>query len=196
MNTKALALSLLLCGLSGAAWAQLDNPAESSGFPGDMGRPPKGGLGLKPPPPGMRRPPQPLSAGPTVDVALAAAQAAVAACTPRFHVGVAVLDSSGEPTLGYTGPGARGSHIYMAERKALTALAFQRPNGEIAALAQSDPAVTAKITGDKNMVTFAGGVPLMSGGKIIGAIGVSGAEPSSEDEKCARAGIAAVHDRL
>ena len=36
-----------------------------------------------------------------------------------------------------------------------------------------------------------GGVPLMSGGKVIGAVGVSGVT-GDQDEQCAKAGIGAM----
>lgn len=44
-------------------------------------------------------------------------------------------------------------------------------------------------------VAFAGGLPIMSGGKHIGGIGVSGAS-SDQDEACAQAGLDAVKDVL
>jgi uncharacterized protein GlcG (DUF336 family) len=37
---------------------------------------------------------------------------------------------------------------------------------------------------------------LMAGDQIVGAIGVSGAEPSVKDEECGRVGIDKVKDRL
>jgi uncharacterized protein GlcG (DUF336 family) len=37
-----------------------------------------------------------------------------------------------------------------------------------------------------------GGIPLIENGKIIGAIGVSGAQPA-QDGQCATAGAATVH---
>jgi uncharacterized protein GlcG (DUF336 family) len=49
--------------------------------------------------------------------------------------------------------------------------------------------VAARITADTNLLSFAGGIPIKVGDEIIGAIGVSGAEPSAMDEKCANAGL-------
>jgi uncharacterized protein GlcG (DUF336 family) len=52
-----------------------------------------------------------------------------------------------------------------------------------------DPSAAAKIKADSNLLTFAGGMLLMAGDEVIGAIGVSGAEPSAKDEECGLAGI-------
>ena len=46
-----------------------------------------------------------------------------------------------------------------------------------------------------NTATFGGGLPIMSGGKHIGGIGVSGAS-ADQDEVCAQAGLDAVKDEL
>jgi uncharacterized protein GlcG (DUF336 family) len=47
-----------------------------------------------------------------------------------------------------------------------------------------------------NTATFAGGLPIITGGGArIGAIGVSGAS-ADDDEACAQAGIDAVKDAL
>ena len=53
-----------------------------------------------------------------------------------------------------------------------------------------------KITADPNLQAFSGGLPLMVGDKLIGAIGVSGAEPGSHDEECGLAGLARIKDDL
>ena len=47
-----------------------------------------------------------------------------------------------------------------------------------------------------NLAFMAGSVPIQAGGKLYGAIGVSGAPDGKDDEKCAAAGLAAVIDDL
>jgi uncharacterized protein GlcG (DUF336 family) len=42
----------------------------------------------------------------------------------------------------------------------------------------------------------AGGLPIMAGGELIGAIGVGGAPGGDKDEVCAKAGLARIQDRL
>ena len=90
-----------------------------------------------------------------------------------------------------------GTHTYTGYRKANTALAFKMPSGQVAAAAQADPAIAAKFAADAdNYVTWAGGVLMMAGNEIIGALGVSGAKPSAKDEACALDGLRKVQSRL
>jgi uncharacterized protein GlcG (DUF336 family) len=71
------------------------------------------------------------------------------------------------------------------------------PSGQVAAAAQADPVLAAKLAADaNNYVTWAGGVLIMAGKEVIGAVGVSGAEPSAKDEQCALVGLKKVQSRL
>jgi uncharacterized protein GlcG (DUF336 family) len=126
---------------------------------------------------------------------LEAAKAIVAACK-GYHVGISVIDSSGTPKLYYIPDGTDGSHAYTGFRKAYTALTFKMPTSQVGALTNTDSSVVAKIKSDTNLLTFAGGLTLTAGGEVIGAIGVSGAEPSAKDEECGLVGIAKIKDRL
>lgn len=183
---KAMSTIMALAAISAAAAAQ-DSPNRGSGFPGDKGRifnglpMPKGPL-----PP---RPPEaPLSIAPTADASLIAAKAAVAECR-GYHIGVSVIDAAGLPKLFYIPDGTAGSHAYTAFRKAYTALKFERPTEQVGALTETDEAIKNQVIGDGNLFTFPGGLPIYMNGKIVGAIGVSGAE-STVDERCA---VAALH---
>jgi uncharacterized protein GlcG (DUF336 family) len=187
---KAIVIGCLLALSIASSAALADETKEKSAvFPGDLGRP-FDGLPLPTGP--SRRPPWPSrpapARGPSVEVALQAAQEAVAACAGS-HVGVAIIDSEGTPKLYYVPDGTAGFHAYTGFRKAYTALTFKMPTSEVGALSKTDAAVAAKITADTNLLSFAGGVPIKAGAEIIGAIGVSGAEPSAIDEKCANAAL-------
>jgi uncharacterized protein GlcG (DUF336 family) len=58
-------------------------------------------------------------------------------------------------------------------------------------------AIAAKFAADAdNHVTWAGGVLIMAGNEIIGAVGLSGAKPSAKDEVCALDGLRKVQSRL
>jgi uncharacterized protein GlcG (DUF336 family) len=59
--------------------------------------------------------------------------------------------------------------------------------------AARDKSIEARIL--PNMAPMAGAVPLTAGGRVIGAIGVSGAS-SLQDEKCAAAGAEKIQSRL
>ena len=190
MNKAILIAATMAAGIV----ANTASAQNSSGFPGDKGRmfdglpfPP----GPMPPPP----PQAPVPKGPPMDLALEAANAIVQACK-GFHVGVSVIDSAGSPKLYYIPDGTDGSHAYTGFRKAYTALSFKMPTSQVTALAKSDAAAIAKIKADPNLLSWAGGVPLTVGDQIVGAIGVSGAEPSSKDEECALVGIDKIKARL
>jgi uncharacterized protein GlcG (DUF336 family) len=71
------------------------------------------------------------------------------------------------------------------------------PTSQVGPLTKTDPAVVAKIKADPNLLSFAGGMLIKSrGGEILGAIGVSGAEPSAKDEECGLVGIGKIQSRL
>ncbi len=166
----------------------------NSGFPNDFGRP-NDGLPL---PDGPRGPPPqraPYARGPSMKLALEAAERAEAACG-TYRVGVVVIDSAGMPKLYHIPDGTTGYHAYTAFRKAWTALSFGKPTSQVGALTKTDAAVRQRVVEDSNYLSFAGGLPLVVDGVPIGAIGVSGADVSVIDERCARAGVEAIRRRL
>ena len=113
------------------------------------------------------------------------------------HVGVAILDAAGTPKLYYIPDGTAGTHALTAFRKANTALAFNMPSEQAAALAKTDPAVAARFNANAdNYIGWAGGIPILVNNQLIGAIGVSGAEPSAKDEACAVDGLNRIQSRL
>lgn len=134
--------------------------------------------------------PESTAPGPSLNAALDAARAALDVCgAAGYRVGVSVIDSVGEARAMLTADGSDGSHIFVATRKALTALAFDMPNSlAIEALANNE-SLLAKVK--PNMFVMAGAVPIVVNHKTIGAIGVSGAGGSPfghQDEVCAAAG--------
>jgi len=169
-------------------------PPVGSGFPGDMGRP-FDGLPLPPGPLPPRPPQRPIPRAPALDLAVEAAKATVVACK-GYQISVSIIDSAGTPKLYYVPDGTDGSHAYTGFRKAYTALTFKMPTSQVGPLTKTDPGVAAKIKADTNLLTFAGGMLLMAGDEVIGAIGVSGAEPSAKDEECGLVGINKIKDRL
>jgi uncharacterized protein GlcG (DUF336 family) len=180
---------IIACVAAGAA-----STPTGSGFPGDKGRP-FDGLPFPPGPPPPRPPERPLPRSPALDVSLEAAKAIVEACK-GYHVGVSFIDAAGTPKLYYIPDGTDGSHAYTGFRKAFTALTFKMPTSQVGALTKTDPAVVARIKADPNLLTFAGGMVLKAGDEVIGAVGVSGAEPSAKDEECGLVGIGKIKDRL
>jgi uncharacterized protein GlcG (DUF336 family) len=185
---------LIVLGAAAVSLAAIAAPPAGSGFPGDMGRP-FDGLPFPPGPLPPRPAQRPVPRGPSIDLALEAAKAIVEACK-GYHVGVSVIDSAGTPKLYYIPDGTDGAHAYTGFRKAYTALTFKMPTSQVGPLTKTDPGVAAKIRADTNLLSFAGGMLLTAGDQVIGAIGVSGAEPSAKDEECGLAGINRIKDRL
>lgn len=199
MRTASITHSRLLTTLAGAAVVLFSASAlaAGSGLPGDQGRPDNGIPAANPPPrPGsvpmdMRD----HARAPPIALALQAAQAIVAGCS-QYRLGVTVVNAKGAPILVYIPDGSKPSHAYMALRKAYTAITFQEPTSRLTSKAQHDPAFAARIEADPNLVAYSGGLLIRSGGEIIGAIGVSGAEPGHHDEECARIGLRKIEGRL
>jgi len=96
-----------------------------------------------------------------------------------------------------TADGSDGSHVFVAMRKALTALAFQRPSSEANDAILNDKSLLSKVT--PAMFVMGGAVPMMVDNVPVGAIGVSGAAGvpfGHQDEVCAQAGLKKVLAQL
>jgi uncharacterized protein GlcG (DUF336 family) len=129
--------------------------------------------------------------GPSLFQAIEAARAAIKTCQGAgFQVGVTVIDSAGEARAMLSADGADGSHVFVAMRKALTALAFNMPSSKAGEIVPTDKTLLARVT--PNMFVEAGALPIVIGHATVGAIGVSGAGGTPmghQDELCAAAGL-------
>ena len=147
---------------------------------------------------GAGGPPESTARGPSLTVAIDAARAAIASCQASgFRVGVTVIDSSGEARAMLTADGADGSHVFVAMRKALTALAFAMPSSKAADAIEADKTLVSKVT--PNMFVMGGALPVVVDHTTIGAIGVSGAGGvpfGHQDEVCAAAGLSKVQHEI
>jgi uncharacterized protein GlcG (DUF336 family) len=188
MKTRTLS-AITAAGLIIAATAS----ASDSGLPGDHPRPGDNGVPVANPQP---RPPTQHHAAraPSIVMALKIAQTIAEQCK-QYPLGVAVVNAEGAPILVYIPDGSEPFHAYTAIRKAYTAVTYKVPTSELIQKAQQDPAFAAQIKADPNLIAFKGGIPLKAGAEIIGAIGVSGAEPGSHDEECALKGLEATTAR-
>ena len=147
--------------------------------------------------PGAPRTPPPLARSIGIDLALQAAQTAVASCTASgYNVGVTVLDAGGVIRLMYASDKAGGGPIDSSTKKAYTALTFKESTADVATQQAADPAVDAKIKADPKLFPRAGGFPLMAGTELVGAIGVGGAPGGEKDAVCAQAGIAKIQGMI
>jgi len=105
-----------------------------------------------------------------------------------IKVGVVVVDELGQLVQMDRMDGARLMAPDVAEAKALTALNFQQPTSAVAARFAANPDGLTALQEIVKFKLFArpGGVPIVRGGVVAGAIGVSGGTPE-EDEQIATA---------
>jgi uncharacterized protein GlcG (DUF336 family) len=127
------------------------------------------------------------------DVAFDLARAALNQCRKDgFQVAVVVLDRFGAPLVAlrdrYAGIGAWD----IATGKAWTAVNFSRDTSELIKRGNITPA----LAGQPKVTLLAGGLIIQAGGSVLGGIGVAGAPGGDNDEACAKAGLAAVQDKL
>ena len=81
--------------------------------------------------------------------------------------------------------------ISIAIDKGYTAAAFNMPTQDLAEMTQSgQPLFGLNTTNNGRIVIFAGGIPLMRGDEVVGAIGVSGGTVD-QDQEVAEAGVGA-----
>jgi uncharacterized protein GlcG (DUF336 family) len=130
------------------------------------------------------------------DVALEAVQAALKQCrADGFQVAVAVVDRFGEPQVLIRDRFAGLPASRIATDKAWTALGFRANTSDLAKSVESGQ-ISSRLANLPRITMTAGGLMIEAGGMLLGAIGVSGAPGGDKDEACAKAGIAAIRDKL
>jgi glc operon protein GlcG len=118
------------------------------------------------------------------------AGAELQAAENTWQVVITILDSGGNLVMFQKSDNAQLSAVTVSEGKARTALEFKRPSKDLDdAIARGGPG--NRLLALKNITPIEGGMPIMLDGKIIGAIGVSGAV-SAQDSQVAKAGIDAL----
>jgi uncharacterized protein GlcG (DUF336 family) len=201
MSASNIKKTLLVSGaVSVLAFAVVASAADSGDrMPGDSGRMAGGILPSGPPPSGPNGKPMEMprstAKAPTIALAVEAAQAIAAGCK-QYPLGIAVVNSEGQPILVYLPDGSEPSHGYTAIRKAYTAAKLKTDTTPLVEKAQKDSAFAATIKADPNLMAFHGGLLLKSGAEIVGAIGVSGAEPGGHDDECGTIGLNKIKGRL
>lgn len=108
---------------------------------------------------------------------------------------IAVLDSGRELVAFIRMDGALLASVAISQAKAYTARSLNAATKDVGSLVQPGGALyglhTAHLSVGRALVTFGGGVPIMSGDEIIGAVGVAGGSPD-QDHETAAAGAAAL----
>jgi len=130
------------------------------------------------------------------ELALDLARAALGDCQQRgFQAAVAVVDRFGVTQVMLRDRFAGPHTPATATGKAWTAVSFRTSTTELHAISQPGM-MQAGIRNLPGAVIIGGGLVVESNGSLIGAIGVSGAPGGDADDNCAKAGIAAIRDKL
>jgi uncharacterized protein GlcG (DUF336 family) len=134
-----------------------------------------------------------LPIGPPVALESARAAAAAALAEARRNgwlMAVAVVDPSGALVYFERMDDAQVASAAVAVAKARSAALYKRPTKAFQdALASGG--IGLRVLGLAGAVPVDGGVPLLAGGKLVGAIGLSG-DLAEHDAQCAAAGAAAI----
>ena len=141
------------------------------------------------PAPGPKLPPYGRSI--TIAEAKQVADAALASAKANgWTVVIAIVDPGGHLVYLEKLDETQVGSVAVAESKACSAAIFKRPTKMFQErLARGgDGLLVLRLQG---AIPVEGGVPIIVGGKLIGALGVSGGS-SAEDEVCAEAGAAAL----
>jgi uncharacterized protein GlcG (DUF336 family) len=123
----------------------------------------------------------------TIEAAKKIAAGVIAECTSnKWNVAVAVVNTHGSLVYYERMNNTQSASARIAVDKASAAAMYRRPTRAfVDAIAKTGPA-TMTLPG---VVASPGGIPIMSGGKVIGGVGVSGVT-GDQDEQCSKAGLA------
>jgi uncharacterized protein GlcG (DUF336 family) len=107
------------------------------------------------------------------------------ATTMGVPVTVVVVDESGVQKAMIRQDGAPLVSIETATNKAYAAAAIGMPPDDFYAAIESDGAAVASFATRPGLALIAGGIPILIGGRVAGAIGVAGAMTGAEDRHIA-----------
>lgn len=122
----------------------------------------------------------------TADRAAEVVKAAVAEAkkSPRnWKLAISVVDTNGDLVYFYKMDQTAIASVGISQGKARTAARFRRPSSVFFNVMQT-PAGAFAATLDPTLVASPGGFPLIEGGKVIGAIGCSGATGDQDGVAC------------
>src|SRR5438270_12657426 len=135
--------------------------------------------------------PNPYGPSISLEDARKAARAALAeAAKNHWNMAAAVVDPNGTLVCYEKMDNTQLGSAEVAIDKARSAALFKRST-KLFQDALAGGGAGMRVLGLKNAIPVEGGVPIVAGGKIVGAIGISGAN-SDQDGQCAQAGAAAI----
>jgi glc operon protein GlcG len=127
----------------------------------------------------------------TLGEAKAVAAGAVAAARQAKAPGgaIAVVDDGGHVVYVERLDGTFAAAAPLSIEKARSAAVFQRPTADFENAIRNG---RVSLVANGELLPLQGGVPLVVGGQVVGAIGVSGAASAEQDEQLAKAGAASL----
>ncbi len=105
-----------------------------------------------------------------------------------YKVTITVLNGAGRTAVILNDDGAPPHTIEHSLRKAYTAYTARQPSGEYGKRVLANSA-GASVLHLSNITIAEGGLPIMAGKDLVGAIGISGAPGGDKDAACGKAGI-------
>jgi uncharacterized protein GlcG (DUF336 family) len=130
------------------------------------------------------------------DVAFDLARTALQQCRKDgYQVAVVVLDRFGAPLVELRDRYTPVAALDIARGKAWTAVTFTRDTSEFVK-GMKDGTLGPGLASLPKVTPLVGGLLIEAGGSLLGGIGVAGAPGGDKDEACAKAGLAAVRDKL
>lgn len=133
------------------------------------------------------------AAGLPIERAIVAAEAAINACKAQgFAVTVTILEPDLSTRVVIRADGAPAETVGFAYRKAYTVIKTGLTSGDFGKSAPEKGPPSGppgSVNGDPNLITWAGGLPIKSGGAVIGSMSASGAPGGDKDEACVEAGL-------
>jgi uncharacterized protein GlcG (DUF336 family) len=106
-----------------------------------------------------------------------------------LSLAAAVVDPGGHVLASQRMDGTALGAMQLAVGKAFTAVSWATPSGEFQRSTQPGGDDWGWNTTDPRIVVYAGGIPLLADGELVGALGASGGT-AAEDEECATAAAA------
>jgi uncharacterized protein GlcG (DUF336 family) len=103
-----------------------------------------------------------------------------------LSLAAAVVDDAGHMLASQRMDGAALGAMQLAVGKAFTAVSWATPSGEFARSTEPGGDDWGWNTTDPRIVVYAGGLPLLVDGELVGGIGASGGT-AAEDEECVAA---------
>ncbi len=140
----------------------------------------------------------------SLDMAMSMAHGSLDKCrSMNYKCAITVIDATGRTIVALQDDGANLHRFDVAHKKAYTALVYRRPSKEVVEgwskkTAEPVPLQEGTMPNPpiEGTIDMGGGIPIVVGGDVIGAIAVSGAPGWDMDEACAKAGLAKVADKL